>query len=154
MNRVRIVNNVRIGIDHMTKAMAQDARDIMKRHAPHPEEKDVGPGSESTGALKKSIHYWKINDETYIIGPAGNTIGNDGLKIGEYAGFANKGRGPVYPKRAKSLVFYPNHPKYPNKDNGKVVTRRAGPMEGWEYVDKTIQDLDKNLEDGKYKMFE
>ena len=154
MNQVRIVNNVRIGIDNMTKEIAQDAKSIMKEYGPHPTNASKGLGSESTGALTKSINYWKINDETYIIGPAGNTIGNDGLKIKEYAGYANSGRGPVRPKTSKALVFYPKHPMRPNYNNGKVVTAYASKMEGWEYVDRTIEKLEENFNAGKYKMFE
>lgn len=151
MKFARIVNNVRIGIDNMTKEMAQDAKQIMVSKAPYPKNVDVGPGSESTGALKNSINYWKINDNTYIIGPAGNKIGNDGLRIKEYAEFADKGRGPVRPKTSRALVFYPKHSSHPDRP---VVTSYARPMTGWNYVEETMKELQLNFESGKYKIFE
>lgn len=58
------IDLVNIGIrliDQKAKEIAQDAANYMKDNAPEPYNVSNGPGSESTGALKRSVRYWDIS---------------------------------------------------------------------------------------------
>lgn len=136
------IDLVNIGIrliDQKAKEIAQDAANYMKTQAPEPRNVSIGPGSESTGALKRSIRYWDISfgngNPVYYVGPAGNTAGNDGLPIKEYAPFADQGRGEIFvPPQgtAKAMAFTPKH-------GNPMVVHHVAEMQGWNYIDNTLK---------------
>lgn len=136
------VDPVNLGIeiiDEIGKEIAQDAVEFMKSKAPTPSRNSSGPGSESTGALKGSIRYWEVSfgngNPIYHIGPAGSTLGNDGLPIREYAPFADQGRREIFvPPQgtAKAMAFTPKH-------GNPMVVHHVARMEGWDYIGQTVE---------------
>lgn len=155
---IEICNQTRLKLSELAERIAKDGAQIMKEKAPTPRSVHTGLGSESTGALKKSIQYWKVpsKDDTwiYVVGPHSGKYRKQFLpsgehqrsdRVGDYAYYANYGRGPIT-THDHPMVFYPKHPK----TKVPVITNHVDAMEGWHFVEKTKKILEDRINDGYY----